>query len=83
MFKIMTLLVYFIMKLSIHLSGTSGPHIDTLEALALFVALLMDIPFILLIASHILAYICYPQKQNKKYYANINKTRYGQTNTRL
>ena len=83
MLKIMTLLVYFIMKLSIYLSGTSGTLIDALEALALFVALLMDIPFILLIASHILAYICYPKNKIKKYYANINKTRYDQTNTRL
>lgn len=75
----LTLLIYYILDLS---------NITPKNAFPAFFALIVAFIFDLFILAHVIAYLLsgllnYCERRDKKYYANLNKNRYKQTNTRL
>lgn len=78
----LTLLIYHILDLS-----NTAPKNALINAPAFF-TLIVTFIFDVIILAHVIAYslsgmLNYCYQKDKKYYANLNKTRYGQTNTRL
>lgn len=80
--KMLTLLIYHILDLS------NTAHKNALINVPAFFILIVTFTFDVFILADIIAYslsgmLNYCYQKDKKYYANLNKTRYDQTNTRL